>query len=335
MGSRRKRNKKKWKRFIAFIMFELIFTIITAPFILLYGPFDNAKRIYVGSAMTTFNHQYLATMFLSKERIDNILNSSDTRNQNLDLKNNNSVVEVSGTHDNTMELYKFENSKYNGYMLVIKDPKRVKVAYTSSMYKKGQTTSEMAMQNNAVAAINGGAFIDTSSNSNWTGNGGTPTGVIISNGKIVFSDLKTDNSKTECMAITKEGKMLAGKYSINELKALDVQEAVSFKPVLIKDGVPTALEGSDGARGIAPRTAIGQRADGSIVMMVIDGRDLVSGLGCTITELQSLMLTKGECVTAINLDGGKSSTMYLNGQVINNVSNGLGERYIASSIIVK
>lgn len=335
MGSRRKRNKKKWKRFIAFIMFELIFTIITAPFILLYGPFDNAKRIYVGSAMTTFNHQYLATMFLSKERIDNILNSSDTRNQNLDFKSNNSVVEVSGTHDNTMELYKFENSKYNGYMLVIKDPKRVKVAYTSSMYKKGQTTSEMAMQNNAVAAINGGAFIDTSSNSNWTGNGGTPTGVIISNGKIVFSDLKTDNSKTECMAITKEGKMLAGKYSINELKALDVQEAVSFKPVLIKDGVPTALEGSDGARGIAPRTAIGQRADGSIVMMVIDGRDLVSGLGCTITELQSLMLTKGECVTAINLDGGKSSTMYLNGQVINNVSNGLGERYIASSIIVK
>lgn len=335
MGSKRKRNKKKWKRFIAFIMFELIFTIITAPFILLYGPFDNAKRIYVGSAMTTFNHQYLATMFLSKERIDNILNSSDTRNQNLDLKNNNSVVEVSGTHDNTMELYKFDNSKYNGYMLVIKDPKRVKVAYTSSMYKKGQTTSEMAMQNNAVAAINGGAFIDTSSNSNWTGNGGTPTGVIISNGKIVFSDLKTDNSKTECMAITKEGKMLAGKYSINELKALDVQEAVSFKPVLIKDGVPTALEGSDGARGIAPRTAIGQRADGSIVMMVIDGRDLASGLGCTITELQSLMLTKGECVTAINLDGGKSSTMYLNGQVINNVSNGLGERYIASSIIVK
>ena len=335
MGSKRKRNKKKWKRFIAFIMFELIFTIITAPFILLYGPFNNAKRIYVGSAMTTFNHQYLATMFLSKERINNILNSSDIQNQNLDYKNNNSVVEVNGTHDNTMELYKFDNSKYNGYMLVVKDPKRVKVAYTSSMYKKGQTTSEMAMQNNAVAAINGGAFVDTSSNSNWTGNGGTPTGVIISNGKVVFSDLKTDNSKTECMAITKDGKMLAGKYSLNELKALNVQEAVSFKPVLIKDGVPTTLSGSDGARGIAPRTAIGQRADGSIVMMVIDGRDLVSGLGCTITELQSLMLTKGQCVTAINLDGGKSSTMYLNGQVINNVSNGLGERYIASSIIVK
>lgn len=331
---RKRKKKKKWKTLICFIVFELIFTIVTAPFILLYGPFENAKRIYVGSAMTTLNHQYLATWFLSKEKINEILNSGGD-NSNLDLKNNDSVVQVSGKHDNTIELFKFENAKYNGKMLVIKDPKRVQVAYTSSLYKKGETTSEMAEKNHAIAAINGGSFVDTSSNSNWTGNGGTPTGVIISNGKLVFSDLKSDNAKTECMAITNEGKMLAGKYSINELKALDVKEAVSFKPVLIKDGAPTPLDGGSGAWGIAPRTAIGQRADGSIVMMVIDGRDLVSGMGCTMTELQTLMLTKGQCVTAINLDGGKSTTMYLNGEVINKVSNGLGERYIASSIIVK
>ncbi len=331
---RRKGNKKKWKTIVAFLVFELVFTAVTAPFVLLYGPFDNAKRIYVGSAMTTMNHQYLATTFLSKERINEILNSSDEKNENLGIKNN-SVVEVNGKHDNTIDLYKFENSKYNGHMLVIKDPKRVKVAYTKYMYKKGETTSEMAVDNNAVAAVNGGAFVDTSSNSNWTGNGGTPTGIIISNGKVVFSDLKTENTKTECMAITKEGKMLAGNYSTKQLKKLNVQEAVSFKPVLIKDGEPTPLGGANGARGIAPRTAIGQRADGSIVLMVIDGRNFVGSIGCTMTELQSLMLTKGNCVTAINLDGGKSSTMYLNGEVINDVSNGLGERYIASSIVVK
>ncbi|MGL4572795.1 MAG: phosphodiester glycosidase family protein [Clostridium sp.] len=331
---RKQKKKKKWKTLICFIVFELVFTIVTAPFILLYGPFENAKKIYVGSAMTTLNHQYLATWFLSKERINDILNSSSS-NSDAGIRNNDSVVQVSGKRDNTIELFKFENSKYNGKMLVIKDPSRVQVAYTSNLYKKGETTSEMAEKNNAIAAINGGSFVDTSSNSNWTGNGGTPTGVIISNGKLIFSDLKSDDTKTECMAITKEGKMLAGKYSINELKALNVKEAVSFKPVLIKDGAPTPLDGGNGSWGIAPRTAIGQRADGSIVMMVIDGRDLVSGMGCTMTELQTLMLTKGECVTAINLDGGKSTTMYLNGEVINKVSNGLGERYIASSIIVK
>ena len=329
-----KKASKKWTRILAFLVFEIVFTAITAPFVLLYGPFDNAKRIYVGSAMTSFNHQYLATMFLSKEKINEIMNSTDGSNNNLTAQNG-SVVNVNASNNKEMELYKFENTKYNGYMLVVKDPKRVHVVSTKYTGKKGETTSEMAKDNNAVAAINGGAFIDTSSSSNWTGNGGTPTGVIISNGKLVFSDMKTDNTKTECMAITKEGKMLVGKYSLNELKNLDAQEAVSFKPALIKDGVPISLNGAAGAGGIAPRTAIGQRADGSIVMMVIDGRSLVDGIGCTITELQSLMLTKGECVTAINLDGGKSSTMYLDGKVINNVSNGLGERYIASSIIVK
>ena len=65
-----KKASKKWTRILAFLVFEIVFTAITAPFVLLYGPFDNAKRIYVGSAMTSFNHQYLATMFLSKEKIN-------------------------------------------------------------------------------------------------------------------------------------------------------------------------------------------------------------------------------------------------------------------------
>ncbi|GKX67920.1 phosphodiester glycosidase family protein [Inconstantimicrobium mannanitabidum] len=331
-----KKRKKNKKGLIAvFIVFELFFTLITAPFVLLYGPFENAKRIYVGSAMTSGRHQYLATLFLSKERIEKIL-SSNEGNSNLDgVENNASTVVINGKHDNSIELFEFENSKYKGRMLVIKDPQRVKIAYTDSMYKKGETTSQMAMKNNAVAAINGGAFVDSSSNSTYTGNGGTPTGIIISNGVVKFNDLSSNNKKTDCVAFDNQGKMYAGSYSINQLKELNVREAVTFAPTLVREGKPTNLSGGYGAGGIAPRTAIGQRADGSVVLMVIDGRDLVEGPGATMTELQTLMLTKGKCVTALNLDGGKSATMYLNGQVINKVSNALGERYIASSIIVK
>ncbi len=62
---------------------------------------------------------------------------------------------------------------------------------------------------------------------------------------------------------------------------------------------------------------MGQRADGSIVMLVIDGRSLTSG-GATLKELQEVLLNTCNVVTAINLDGGKSTTMYLNGKVINN-----------------
>lgn len=327
-----KKKKIKWKMVIAFIVFELVFTVVTAPFILLYGPFDNAKRIYVGSAMTTFKHQYLATAFLSKERIDQILNSAPK--DEAAKGDNGSTVDVKGTNSNAIDLYKFENSKYTGYMMVIKNPKRVKIAYTNALGVKGETTSQMAMDNNAVAAINGGAFVDTSSSANWTGNGGTPSGVIISDGKVAFSDLKPGQGTT-CMAMDSEGKMHVGTYTLEQLKNMGTTQAVSFGPVLIKNGQPLDLSDKSASWGVAPRTAIGQRADGSIVMMVIDGRSIVNGLGATITELQTLMLTKGKCVNAINLDGGKSSTMYLDGKVINNLSNGLGERYIASAVVVK
>lgn len=335
MKKKVKNKKKKKGLIICFIIFELLFTAITAPFVLLYGPFENAKRIYVGSAMNTLTHQYLATLFLSKDKINEILNSNKVDSNSKLAENNGSDVVINGRHDDTIELFEFENNKYKGRMLVIKDPTRVKIAYTNSLYKKGQTTSDMAENNNAVAAINGGAFVDSSSTSNYTGNGGTPTGVIMNEGRVVFSDLASQRTKTECVALDENGKMYAGRYSLSELNNLKIKEAVTFTPTLISQGKPTDLSGGYGAMGIAPRTAIGQRADGAVVMMVIDGRDLIQGLGATMTELQTLMLDKGRCVTAINLDGGKSATMFLNGQVINKVSNALGERYIASSIVVK
>ena len=191
---------------------------------------------------------------------------------------------------------------------------------------------EIAKENNAVAAINGGAFTDKSSTAQWTGNGGTPAGIVISEGKLVYKDVP-DDEKIELVGITKEGKMIAGMYSFNNLKELNVKEAVSFGPVLVKEGEPTPMKG-DGGWGVAPRTAMGQRADGSIVMLVIDGRSLTSG-GATLKELQEVLLNTCNVVTAINLDGGKSTTMYLNGKVINNPASNVGERSIPSAIIVK
>lgn len=330
---KKKRSKGKKKKcgkvFLAFIVFEIAFTAITAPFVILYGPFKNAKKTYVGAAMTSFKHQKLATMFLSDEKIKEILKmelDSDGPTQV-----NESEVKLPQKHDNTIERIDFSNVKYKGYLLIIKDPTRVKVGYTSKLGVEGETTSQIANNFGAIAAINGGAFTDASSTAKWTGNGGTPTGVIISEGKVVHSDI-SNGGETECMAITKDGKMLVGKYTLKELKSKSVSEAVSFYPVLVKDGKKTTAAND---WGVAPRTAIGQRAvDGAILLMVIDGRSVLRGMGASIRELQELMLKYG-AVSAINLDGGKSSTMYLNGEIINNPSDSLGERSIPSAIIVK
>ncbi|SHE84578.1 phosphodiester glycosidase family protein [Clostridium fallax] len=325
-----KKKKFKWGTFFKFIIFELIFTMITVPFLIYYGPFQNVKRSLVGAAMTSLSHQYLATAFLSKDKINEILGENSI--EEIKQDNNSQEVLLPKKHDDTIERYDIEGKKFKGYILVVKDPTRVKVGYSSKLGREGQTTSQIAKNFNAVAAINGGGFTDVSATSEWTGNGGTPTGIIISDGKEVFNDLKPD-AKVEMMAITNKGRLLVGKYSPNELKKYNVTEAISFGPPLVVNGKPTIKTG-DGGWGIAPRTVIGQRKDGSMLFLVIDGRQILNSIGATLKEAQDVMLQYG-AVNAVNLDGGKSTTMYFEGEVINNPSDHLGERAVPSVVMVK
>jgi exopolysaccharide biosynthesis protein len=330
-----KRGKRKMKKIptltlVSFFVFELLFTACTFPFMLLYGPFENAKSTYVGAAMTSMNHQYLAKWFLSDEKIAEILgqNSTETTNETT----NTSEIQIPKVKDDTIESYEItDNPKYTGYYLIIKDPTRVKIGYTSKLKVEGETTSQIAEENDAVAAINGGGFTDQSSNALWTGNGGLPIGLIMSGGKVIYNDLGKDE-ESDLLAITKEGVMLVGKYSVEKLQELGVQEALSFGPSLVINGKMTPMSG-DGGWGIAPRTVIGQRKDGAIILLVIDGRG-ASSLGATLKEAQEVIYKLG-AVNAMNLDGGKSTTMYYDGDVINTPSNSMGERSIPTAIIVK
>ena len=329
-----KKGKKKVKRLSAltlvlFFAFEFLFTACTFPFMLLYGPFENAKSTYVGAAMTSLSHQYLATWFLSDEKIAEILGQNST--ETTDETTNTAEIEIPKVKDETIELNEIDNEKYKGYYLVIKDPTRVKIGYTSKLKVEGETTSQIAENNDAVAAVNGGGFTDQSSNALWTGNGGFPIGLIMNEGKIIFNDI-AKNKEADLLAITKEGVMLVGKYSVEKLQELGVQEALSFGPSLVINGKMTPMSG-DGGWGIAPRTVIGQRKDGAIILLVIDGRG-ASSLGATLRETQEVIYKLG-AVNAMNLDGGKSTTMYYDGDIINTPSNSMGERSIPTAIIVK
>ena len=327
---KRKNKKVSGKTLIMFLLFEFIFTACTFPFLLLYGPFNNAKSTYVGAAMTSMTHQYLATWFLSEEKINKILGNNST--EATDETTNASEINIPKVKDDTIEFYELaDNPKFTGYYLVVKDPTRVKVGHTTKLNEEGQTTSQIAENYNAVAAVNGGAFVDQSSTSQWTGNGGIPSGIVMSGGEVVHNDLGEGN-KTELLAIDKQGVMIVGKYSIDDLKERKIQEALSFGPTLVVNGKMTPMSG-DGGWGIAPRTAIGQRQDGAIILLVIDGRG-VGSLGATLKETQEIMYQLG-AVNAMNLDGGKSTTLYYDGEVRNTPSNSMGERAIPTAIIAK
>jgi exopolysaccharide biosynthesis protein len=325
------KRKVSKKGIFFFLIFELIFTLITVPFMAYYGPFNNVKTTLVTSAMTTYKSQYLATLFLPKSEIDKIMNGQkiDTIQQ----KNLNKVEIDPTKHDVSIERKEISGTKFKGYALIIHDATRVKVGYTKNLGKSGETTSQIAKDNNAVAAINGGGFNDKT-NGEWVGTGGKPIGILMAGGKLISPALSSINKDEagDIVALTKTGKLLVGPYSYNQLTQNEVMEAISFNPALVVDGEPTIKTG-DGGWGIASRTAIGQKQDGSIILLVIDGRQLGS-VGATLKEVQDTMLELG-AINAGNLDGGSSTTMYYNGEIINNPSDTVGERAIPSAIYVK
>lgn len=330
---------KSPKLIIYFIIFEILFTLATAPIIVFYGPFNVLKKMVVGTAMSTMSHQFIATMFLSDEQINKILYGetdirSNEETENLDqikIKNN----------DGTMELKSVEGNKFKGLMLIVHNPRKVKIGYSSKLGEKGEKTSQIAKANNAVAAINGGGFSDKGQNSTalWTGTGAFPTGFIISEGKLIYPKTNVDmNTKYPGVAgINKQGYLIVGKHSINELLNSGVQEAICFGPTLIINNTAQKLSDVTGksidSQGADPRTAIGQRAsDGAIILLTVDGRQGLQA-GATIGDVVKIMKQEG-AANAVNLDGGASTTLYYNGKVQNSPSDKFGERSLPTIVYI-
>lgn len=327
-------KKFSWKLLIGFLIFELVFTAATAPFVLLYGPFENAKSRFVGTAMASMNYQWLAKTFLSDEKIAEI--TGQTEGSEDIGEQDASLIHIPKVQDNKIKCITLDNNdNFQGYALIVNDPTRIHVGYSSKLNlsnPEGETTSQIAINNDAIAAVNGGAFTDEADTAQWTANGGTPSGIIISSGKVIYDD--TSNNPKGTIAMTKQGQLVVGTFSTKELLNKNVTEAVSFETtILVYNGRATSMSG-DGGGGTSPRTLIGQRADGSIVLVVLDAKTHGSRMAATLKEAQEVMV-KLECVTAATLDGGKSATMYYNDELINTPSYAFGERSIPTAIIVK
>lgn len=319
-------RKSPGRRILIFLLFEFVFTCATMPLLIFYGPFSEVKRTIVGMSWNTLRHQYIAKAFLSDAAIARILGSSyavDPTERGEQIQ----AIRLSNKHDDRIELYNIDGGDFKGKLMVVHDPTRIIAGYSSQIPEAGETTSQIAKNFGAIAGINAGGFMD----SGWTGTGGTPLGFIIHNGEVIYNQVKNENVKQETVAFTKEGMLIVGKHSLAQLKKMGIKEGVSFGPPLIVNGKPTITKG-DGGWGIAPRTAIGQKETGEVLLLVVDGRSIDS-FGATLREIQDILLEYG-AVNAANLDGGSSTTMYYNGKVINKPSDKLGERTVPTAFLV-
>lgn len=341
-----KRNKMKtWKK-IVIVLLSLGIVGMSTVLFLLYGPYSGFRNWLITTAMTTLNHQYFATWFYDDETIEHVLDNNaviesgeSTNTEEVELvavidnqTYENEYEEAILKKDEGNELYKVIDIKgkgYTGHLVAVYDPSKISVCTTKYLGNKGQYLVDMAKDNNAVVAINGGGFYDP----NYNSLGGTPQGTVIKNGKLITNRKYTKSGGI--IGFTNDNKFILGKMTAKEALAKGVRDAVTFGPFLIVNGKPSFIKGN-GGWGTAPRTAIGQRKDGIVLMLVIDGR-MIGRPGADMVDLTEIMQKYG-AYNAANLDGGTSCGLVVNGKLINDPVNGNGKhktRMIATGFIVK
>lgn len=321
------KSKTKMSFFKKFLIvcFILLILGVSGFVFLFYGPITKFKEFWITSAMTTMSHQYLATWLYSDEYIQSVLKNNEIfevdevsnpdaitfRKYTTTIYRNKYEKEIL-TKDEGNDLYKLINISgkgYQGFLVAIYDPSRISIATTNYLGVRGESILTVSKREGAIVAMNAGGFYDP----DWNSNGALPHGTVISKGKVV-SDYEDARVGGGFIGFDNNHKLILGNMSKQEALNIGLRDAVEFGPYLIVNGKRSFIKGN-GGWGIAPRSAIGQRQDGIVLFLVINGR-IASSLGADMVDLTDIMERYG-AYNAANLDGGSSSELIINHQIIN------------------
>lgn len=310
----------------------LVFTLVllfcgfyTFLGIMMKGPSPHIRDQFVSSVMESSMGGIFAQMILSDEEINAILSRNKT--QEFDTVTDTNLVKIGANkakNDNAnavnpydpdgdgVEIHEVSGPMYHGIMMVVLDPSRVKVSALDKFNHTGAglTLKEHIEKSGAIGGVNGGKYEDKGG----MGIGGWPEGIVISDGKLRNG---APNATFDVYGFTKENVLVVGRMTCQQAMNIGVRDAVTFGPTLIVNGKAAKYSGNSG--GLNPRTAIGQREDGAVLLLVIEGRK-TSSMGATMADLIDVMKEYG-AVNAANLDGGMSSAMwYKNEELVSSSS---------------
>jgi exopolysaccharide biosynthesis protein len=324
----RARKRSGWKKFMAIggistVVLGLIFTLwffLTAS--------GTELRYMMADTLITTQHRHWAKYLIGQDGLDQRVQETLNRFEEWTVTEATHEITPPPPEEKKKELVEvrpISGEKWRGYLLTVNDPKAIRIAVPEKV-GKGEKVSSMVKRTGAIAGVNAGGFVDPE----WKGNGFQPTGLVISGGKIIYNDGASD-TPVSIVGIDKDGKMVAGKYKPSELLKMGVSEAVTFSPKFINDGKGLVKNHADGW-GIAPRTSMAQKADGTIMFAIIDGRQPHS-IGATLYDIQNVFLEEG-AVIAANLDGGSSTVLVHNNEIVNKPASPYGERYLPTAFLV-
>lgn len=228
----------------------------------------------------------------------------------------------------TIDTIRVDNSTVYLADIRLSDPSYLKTALAEDTFGRNikAKTSKTAAAHSAILAINGDYY------------GFRNAGYVLRNDTL-FRDTARESGDAEDLVIDKEGNFSILSEQDTAVSSLDtskISQIFSFGPALIANGeivVDSRSEVSQ-SKNSNPRTAIGQISELHYLMVVSDGRTSES-TGLSLLQLAELMKEKG-CTTAYNLDGGGSSTMYFNGEIVNVPTDGrkMGEREVSDIVYI-
>ncbi|MDO4740446.1 MAG: phosphodiester glycosidase family protein [Eubacteriales bacterium] len=341
--ARRRRRARAIRRAIGrslLALFTLVILAVAAVFgvatVLAYGPSGTLSDWLVMSTLESSAAKFVGYIYFSEEEVEAIKARNSVQESTEEVDTSLVVItppaQTADTQTNEaeaeqeIEIVPVTGPTYNGYMMIVKDPSRVSVGVSNGLGSKaGLRLAEIAEKYDAIGAINAGGFEDD----NGLGDGGTPIGPVISQGEIVWK--RGGGDRELVIGMTEDDKLTFGVMSATTAYENGIRDCVTFGPALVKNGEAVDVAGA--GSGLNPRTAIGQRSDGAMLLLVINGRK-VNSLGASFADLIEVMLDFG-AVNAANLDGGTSSFMYYDGELVNDKASLYGTRRLPTAWIVQ
>lgn len=298
---------------LGMIFIALVLTIT----LICHGPSESAKELFATTILETGQLKFLANVFLSKEELQEIVDKNSL--QDMDAEVDENLINTDGNKEKELiEIHNVSGDGFEGTMMVVNDPAKISLATTYPWSEYGKELGVIVDEAGAIAGVNGGIYYSSGNK------GGRPYGVTVSNGEIQDITLGwsglyligfDENNLLRIISLEGMNKSAVEKM----VKEEKIRDAISFQEEssdannhfvkLIINGEKRELSGKGSGQNL--RTAIGQRKDGSVLILVTDGRGKNGHLGATASDLIEIMAEYG-AVNAANIDGGSSSSLYYN-----------------------
>ena len=324
----------------------LLLVVIAAIFLLEKGPSESAKVLFVQSAREAswFKEDgpmsFVPELFLTKEEVKEIVERGKMKEIDEGETSDTDQIVINDDVTQDIEIIDISGGSYKGKLMIISDPSRVFLGTVGSFdYGEGEKIDEMIARYEGygyslVGGINGGDFIDGGVGHVYTA---MPLGAVMSEGELSVID---NLDYYHICGFTEENKFVMGKLSLDEIEEMHFRDFVytvhETGPFLVMNGEALVNEVPDTATyggGKNPRTAIGQRKDGAVLMLAIDGRQ-ANSLGASFVELANIMLEYG-AYNACAMDGGTSTQMFYEGELISNPYSAYGVRKCPTGWLIR